>query len=67
MIKSKATPHEFDYVEFAKTMTKLAVTNALPKPGLVNIPQVSIKDAIFAWCIAAAKQIGKFILGKDKK
>ncbi|MBQ3433606.1 MAG: hypothetical protein IJQ01_09530 [Selenomonadaceae bacterium] len=62
MTASKETPPKVYSVEFAKTMTGLAVANALPKPGLVNIPRVTPLEAIIAWGMAA-----KSVLNGDKK
>ncbi|MBR6712226.1 MAG: hypothetical protein IKI76_04435, partial [Selenomonadaceae bacterium] len=59
-------PPKVDSVEVAKTMTGLAVANALPKPGLVNIPRVSLWSAVFAWGMAVP-QLVKGIFSGDKK
>ena len=62
MTAPKEPPPKVDSVELAKTMTSLAVANALPKPGFVNIPRVSPLEAIVAWGMAA-----KQVLSGDKK
>lgn len=62
MTAPKESPPKVDFVEFAKTMTSLAVANRLPLPGLVNIPRVTPLEAIIAWGIAA-----KSVLSGDKK
>lgn len=66
MTAPKEPPPKVDSVEVAKTMTGLAVANALPKPGLVNIPRVSLWSAVFAWGMAVP-QLVKGIFSGDKK
>ena len=62
MTAPKETSSKSDPIEVAKTMTSLAVTNALPKPGFVNVPRVSLLEAIIAWGMAA-----KSVFNGDKK
>ncbi|MBD3879488.1 MAG: hypothetical protein SR1Q5_07370 [Quinella sp. 1Q5] len=66
MTAPKKQPSKVDSVEFAKTVTSLAVANALPKPGLVNIPRISPLEAIVAWGMAVP-QLVKNIFSGDKK